>query len=289
MLHAAFRTVNAGRFSFIGAIIWKLFLAPSADPMPLPAPNTHNTIDKLNELWNSAHRHFDAGDLRLGQVERLARALLKSDPASGYSVLSGVAALSGNVKSTRDYADKAARLSSEPDLALNKSSMLANLGYFAESGHLFRRLLTVDRLPMRHIGEQAIANGSILAIDDALTKAGKMPTAVPEPLRNSIAVAASILRRNNVTDDDVGAWLDGAGDLMRENKFFYIDYPRLFATLEEDFGQVDLSYMLDVDSAHAADLNRRLAERCFDAGIAPPECFSFGFSSYLQLNGRLAA
>ena len=257
--------------------------------MPLTAPNSQKAADALNQLWNSVRRHLDASDFRLLQIARLGKALLRSDAAAGYSVLSAVATLSGDVDLMRDYADKAARLRRDPGTMINDSSMLGNLGFFSEAGRIFRQALSVDRLPQREIGEDAIANGSILAIDDALTMAGNMPTAVPPPLRKAIAVAAVILRRNNVSDDDVGSWLDKAGDLMRENKVFFIEHPRLFATLEEDFAQIDLSYALDIDSVCAAELNRELVERCFDARVAPPECFSFGFNSCLRLHDGLAA
>jgi hypothetical protein len=116
-----------------------------------------------------------------------------------------------------------------------------------------------------------------------------MPSAVPDPLRKATAVAASILRHNNISDEDVGSWLDKAGEIMREHRLFFIDQPLLFATMEEDFGQVDLSFIVDVDPEQAAKLNLDLVERCVRAEMIPPECFSFGFRSNPELNERIAA
>jgi hypothetical protein len=76
---------------------------------------------------------------------------------------------------------------------------------------------------------------------------------------------------------------------MREHCLIYVDLPSLFATREEDFDQVDLSFLLDVDSENAATLNLELVDRCIDAGISPPDCFSFSFKSRPQPDERFAA
>jgi hypothetical protein len=83
--------------------------------------------------------------------------------------------------------------------------------------------------------------------------------------------------------------MDKAGEIMREHRFFYFGDVLFFATMEEDFGQVDLSFILDVDPEQAAKFNLDLVERCVRAGIIPPECFSYGFRSSLDLNERVAA
>jgi hypothetical protein len=126
-------------------------------------------------------------------MTRLANDLLRSDAVSGYNLLSGIAALTGNVDATREYANRAIRLSSDPSVIGSLASMLGNLGFFAEAGRLFRQSITVERLPQRDVGMPGISNGSFLALDEALTKAGNMPTAIPDSVRKAIAVAASIL------------------------------------------------------------------------------------------------
>jgi hypothetical protein len=256
--------------------------------MPIPAPDTQQATDKLNELWRSAHRYFDEDDLRLRSLAKLGRELLRSDAASGWTILSGVAALTGDVKSAVENADKAIRLSSDVAHRQGKATALGNLGYFSKANRIFREILSIDMLTRPEVGE-AIAYGCILALDEAVTNAGKMPIAISDSLRKKFAVAASILRQNSVTDDDVGTWLDTAGEIMREQRLFFLDQPLLFATTEEDFSQVDLSFVLDVDPEQAAKLNLNLVEHCIRAGNIPPECFSFGFRSNPELNERIAA
>src|ERR1700674_2149140 len=257
--------------------------------MRLTAPNSKEATEKVNELWKSARRYYDESDLLLRQAARLGQQLLKSDPAAGWTILASVSALSGNVKSALANSDKASRLSNQPAVTLTRAGMLSNLGYFSEAGRVFRQVMSVNVLPWPKIGSKAIATGSILALDEALQKAGNMPTAVADSLQKSTATAAVILRRNNISDEDVGGWLDAAGETMREQRFFFIDDVLLFATTEEDFGQVDVSLVVDVDPAEAARLNLDLVERCVRSAIIPPECFSFGFRSALELNERIAA
>lgn len=257
--------------------------------MPLTAPNSEQTIGKLNELWISARRYYDQSDWRLRQVAKLGAQLLRSDTAAGWSVLAGVSALSGDEVSARENADKAVRISSQPGTIFTKASILGNLGYFSQAGQVFRQVLSVDVLPAPLIGERAIASGSVLALDEVIKKAGNMPTAVSDHLQKTVCVAAEILRRNDVSDEDVGVWLDKAGEIMRERRLFFMADALLFATTEEDFGQVDLSFVIDVNSEQAAELNQELVERCVRAEVVPPECFSFGFRSNPELNERIAA
>jgi hypothetical protein len=257
--------------------------------MPRTAPNTKEAQDKLNELWQSARRYYDDSDWRVKQVEKLAKQLLKSDPIAGWAILSGVSALTGDVKSTYERIDNALRLSTQPSVFLSKAGTLANLGYFSEGGRAFRQALSVDVLPWRLISEKATATGSILAFDEALKRAGNMPTAVPDDIRKTTVLAASILRQNNVSDEDVGGWMDRAGEILREHRLFYVGDVLFFATMEEEFGQVDLSFLVDVDSEQATKFNLDLVKRCARAGIIPPECFSFGFRSSPALNERIAA
>ncbi len=257
--------------------------------MPRPAPKSEEAVAKLNELWRSARRYYDEGDWRVRQVAKLGNQLLKSHAASGWHILAGVYALTGDVRSAIESADKALRLSADPAIIIGKATALSNLGYFSEAGRILREALSVDLLPFSKIGEKTIATGTILALDEALKGAGNMQTAVRDPLRKATAIAASILRENNVTDEDIGSWLDVAGQIMRESRFFFIDYPILFVTTEEDFPQVDLSFIVDVDPEQGAELNLALVERCVHAEVIPPECFSFGFRSNPELNERIAA
>ena len=257
--------------------------------MPKTAPNSAQAIDRLNALCAPTRRYLDPDDLRLRQVAKLGQDLLKSDAASGWIVLSGVAALSGDLDLAVEHADKAIRLSNSELAVHAKSSALANFGHFVEAGRLYRETLSVQILPTRSIGEKALSSGTILALDEVLKKADKMPTAVPPSLRESIALAATILRRNKITDENVGSWMEVAGSILRENRLFFFQAPELFATIEEDFEQVNLSLEIDVDSAHVADFNQALIERYFDKGIDVPECFSVSFRSIPEADERLAA
>ena len=257
--------------------------------MPVPAPNTKEVTDKLNELWIAARRYYDPNDLRLRQLVKLAKALLKSDAASGWSILGAVGALSGDSEIARDYAEKAIKLSGRTEHILSRASTIGNLGYFSEANRILRSVLTPSLLTMNVVGWHAIAHGSILALDDAIRAAGNMPIAIEDSLRQTVCTAASILRANQVTDEDIGGWLDKLGEILRENRLFYAGTAILFATTEEDFDQVDLSYAIDLDSVEVARLTLQLVERCIESGLRSPECFSFGFRSAGHLDERLAA
>jgi hypothetical protein len=256
--------------------------------MPVPAPNSEEALERVNALARSTFRYLDGGDIRLRALARLGRELMKSDAGTGWSVLASIAAFTGNVQEAIENADRALRLTSGPSAVMNKSSLLSSLGYISEAGKVLKPVLSAQLLPMRIAGELAIGSGLVRGLDDALSEAGNMPTAVPKALGRVAHVAASILRRNSVSDDDVGLWLDKAGDMLRERRLVYVNFPILFATEEEGFGQVDLSFEIDVDSHAANDLNAELVRRLFSAGISPPDCFSFGFKSR-HLDGRLAA
>src|SRR5438309_4488181 len=122
--------------------------------MPRTAPKSQETVEKLNELWASARRYLSEGDWRLKQVAKLGNQLLKSDAAAGYHILAGVHALTGDIKSALESADKALRLSTDPAIVFGKAGTLGNLGYFSEAGRIVRGALSVDVLPVPNVGEK---------------------------------------------------------------------------------------------------------------------------------------
>jgi hypothetical protein len=258
-------------------------------PMPIPAPNTGEAIASLNDLWATAGHYFDKDDLRVRSIARLARNLHKADAAGAWNVLAGISALTGDATGVIENADRALCLSKEIAFIQAKAGGLSNLGYFSQAAEILRPWLCADVLPMREVGTLAIGTGLIRALAEALETAGNMPTAIPTLLVETVQRAAAIFERHSIVDEDVGKWLDEIGSMLRERRIFFLGQPVLFATEEEEFAQVHLSFIVDVDAEEAARLNVELLERCFTRGVSPPDSFSFGFRSRLTFDARIAA
>lgn len=147
-----------------------------------------------------------------------------------------------------------------------------NLGHFSEGSSVFRSALTASALPIRGIARLAISSGLIGTLDAAPRDAGNMPIAIPANDAALIHRAATILQRRSITDEDVAKWIDHLGAVLRRHRLFFLGSPLLFATNEEDFDQVDLSFAVDVNAAQAAVLNMELpnavsSKRCFHPSV----------------------
>jgi len=257
--------------------------------MAIPAPNTEEAIARLNELWATAGHYFDKDDLRVRSITKLAKELMRSNAAGGWNVLAGVAALTGDAAGIVENADRGLRLSSDIALVQTKAGGLSNLGYFSQAAQILRPALCAQVLPIKQVGVLAIGTGLICTLAAALESAGNMPTALPAPLLPIVRRAAAILNRESIADDDVGSWLDELGSMLRERRLFFLGQPMLFATEEDDFAQVHLSFIVDVNAEEAGRLDMELLERCFARGVSPPDSFSFGFRSRLAFDERIAA
>lgn len=257
--------------------------------MPIPAPNSVEAIDRLNALTTSATRYLDKNDWRLRTIAKLGRDLLRSRAVDGYNVLAGVAALTGDREGVVESADRALCISNDIAPVQAKGAGLANLGYFSEASSTLVRALGAQVLPIRGVAALAVSCGLIRALNASLEDAGNMPTAVPATIAAKVRSASAILERQSITDEDLGKWLDQLGEMLREKQLFFMHEPILFATREEDFEQVDISFVVDVSSEEAADMNLQLVERCFARNISPPDSFSFGFRSRRRRDERIAA
>ena len=257
--------------------------------MPIPAPNSDATIERLNSLLQSTPHYLSRDDLRVRVIEKLGRDLLRSNAVDGYIVLTGLGSLVGDLEAVLENADKASRLSGSVVVHQARSAALGNLGYFSEAATALKPALCAQVLPLPRVGRSAIASGLISTMDACLGDAGNMPTAIPSDMAALVHNAAAILKRYSITDEDVAHWLDQAGAILRDQRLFYLGDPILFATAEERFYQVDMSFSIDVDADAAAALNLELAERCFEQHVSTPDCFSFGFRSRRRFNERIAA
>ncbi len=257
--------------------------------MPVPLPNSQEAVDLLNDLWMVGGHYFAEDDFQVRRLKRMADALFKSDPAAAWATLAGAAGLTGDAEAVRAAGDKAIRLRYVPAITDAKATPLSNLGYFSEAQALTKHWLSVDTIVWPHAAEKAIACASIVYLADTIRQAGSMPTGIPNSVLATIELAAGILDEHGISDAMLAGWLDVAGEMMRNRRMFFLGFPQLFATRDDGFAQVDISFELDLDAEAVTLLTVELVDTCIQRQIAPPNCFSFGFRSRRLAHEHLAA
>jgi len=257
--------------------------------MAIAVPNQKEVIGLLNSLWRDGGVYLSQDDFQVKRLIKLANRLLKTEAAVGWVALAGAAALTGDVDLVRVNGDRAIGLSSHPAVLDGKATPLSNLGYFSEAQALTEKFMSVETLVWPEAAEKAIACASVIRLAELIRAAGSMQTGIAEAMRTNVLLAAEILVECDVTDRDVAGWLDIAGEIMQAKRMFFSAFPLLFASRDEEYAQVDISFILEVGPEEAARLNRSIVEVCVERAVATPDCFSFGFRSRRVLNECIAA
>lgn len=246
--------------------------------MAQPATIAFDLRERTKALLTGATRFLDR-DFVWRRLFTDAEKLYKADAVNGSLEKAFLYHIVGDVKETRYWVDNARRLSrTKHEVLVSEMAMLGNLGFFSESALLYSQSVKLEsnRLTEWYCFGCLTANFSdMIANKLAAEKANLDLGAEKETAMASQCDA--VLKRLQITEQQVQAMLDVAGEVLRERKLFWLEQLPVIHTWNNADGAgllYELKVGLSPDEAFALTeaVVDRLIERELDA---PGLSFSF--------------
>lgn len=188
-----------------------------------PRTKGSNVLDRINAVLRETTHYLPREDWNVRQLLHLAEDLVQADPPTGHSAIAAVYQLTGDIDAVRHHSANAIKLApGEPILSRNYATHLANLGFFSEAQEEFVRIANPERGMMSATWPIGYRSGAFCTMARYLAKARTMELELNGIDVQTAEQAAELLARVDVTDASVAAVLDQVGQVMRDNKLFFV-------------------------------------------------------------------
>lgn len=256
-----------------------------------PLTVANDLIAEINRVLTCAHRYLSPDDLAFRRYLAEANKLLKAKPAEGHNLLGLLHGLTGDYKSAAYHADIAISLSpGDPVFVINKASMLANLGFFSESQKYFKLAAAPEQGIFSGKWQLGVCAGAFHALSEFIVKAQRMQLPLEDINVSLIKQVAQFMDDISLDDARLAAAFDIAGDLLRQQKLFFLGpCPEVFVW-DKDAIEKHLTfiYAVGLPAQDAIALDEALGQRLLDAQSGLPFEIMIHFESGLPLNERFA-
>ena len=150
--------------------------------------------------------------------------LIKVDAVAGYSELSYLAQLCGNIDDAVSYARNAVKLTTQrKELGLiTEMCVLGNLGYFARLAQLANERIKPETGWFGQYYTLLLASGQVRPLVDRYQDLPRMGIAQPANFPQAIVASRAVLDEAGISDVQIGHALDAAGQIMRDHKVIHL-------------------------------------------------------------------
>lgn len=254
--------------------------------MPVAVTKGKEVFNEVNQILGEMRSFLPETDIRVRRLLSEADKVIRTNAAEGYSAKAAVYQLTGNLDQVVKHVENSIRLSGQPILVANKCAFLMNLGSFSAAQEAYK--LAVD--PRKGLfGEKfhfGFACGAFQTMARFLEDAQRMQVDL-EHLDTATAVQASdFLNKHKLTEEEIAVFLDVAGEILREQRILFVDYPQVFVS-DTDVGPVlSIVFLLPVDSYRAEKLDTELQSRFVERFPEFPRFLTISFRSGLPSNER---
>lgn len=201
--------------------------------MPVAKKQIDIVIDRINEiLWNQSSyldpESFVAKRL-LADTEKCKSAKDNDGVVSAYLARAAVHQICGNETEARADIRNALALQNQPIVSREVAAILGNFGFFSEAQKEYRRISDPTLGLFTKSWPVALSCGAFQTLSSSILSARKMNIEGLERLDTQlIERAATILAKENISDEYVAAILDIAGEILRKNRLFPMgELPRI--------------------------------------------------------------
>ncbi len=178
--------------------------------------------------------------------------------------------------------ENAVRLGPGNPVALaNKCSILINSGFFSEAAKLYREIGSPRKGGYPLAIRLGLGTGGFLAMAGFIEEARKLKLDLAAVEAPAVENAAQLMSRYGLSDESLAAYLDIAGEIMREERVVFCDMPDVFAWDSSDDPVLSITYKIPVDAYRAEELDGELAGRLVERFSQIPWFFSVSFASGL--------
>lgn len=260
--------------------------------MPLTASKVSELVDEINSVLQSETHYASQDSFWFRRMLSEVNKLKAANEIEGYNVLAQLYGLAGEVDNARRFIDTAIRLGGGPLLRINKAVILSNAGHFVEAVGPFN-----EGVDPRAAGfftsrwKLGLCLGRIHTLQDFASQAKAMELEHIERVdMGLISRIARLMDEISLTDEQLTALLETAGELLREKRLFFTGEGPEFAVWDDDPLEQHVSIMfgLRVDVSEAIELDEELGHRLFEQhGELPPEIM-IHFESSMTSNEHIA-
>lgn len=234
------------------------------------------------KLFSSSHYCEESDPVVLNLFDDIQK-LMKASAKQGHVLKGLVFQLCGDVEKARYHVENAGKIGQERSYVQSVlGSINVNFGYFSLAQKNIYQSADPIYGQLTNNFDIALSCGAFSCLNGFIDKANKMNLDLAVLPVDLVRRAGAILDSAGVTDAQIGAMLDAAGEVLREEKLFFVGNMPDFEVSEGlygDAGCVFLRYALPVTPEEAARLFDRLAEKIV-ARIDPvPDAFYVSFRS----------
>jgi len=253
-----------------------------------PVTKGNEISAEINRILSSARTYDSVDEITFRRLEVQAKKVVSANPVEGHNVLASLYGLRGDIAKAREHFSILANLSQEPILATNKTAILLNAGFFGEVQKLFAIAANPQMGFFTGIWDHGIACGAFRTLHAFLSTARKMELDLKGINVDLVERAVRFLDANAISDESLAAMLDVAGEMLRENRLFFIGRaPTVFVgdhdSLESFF---EITFQVGLSGKAAAALDRELGHRLLTRLPDMPFEVMLHFESGLPTNER---
>ena len=201
--------------------------------MQIAKPNTAEILKKLNKLRQEGVILTNSDEItRLEKSIETIKAGKNGQPASMESIadywltLASLRCVTGDFKAVLDIGEKWIKLTNSPELIYYHVVSLVVVGYFSKARELFDRINDYDLLYLSSNLNVALTMSSC----QSYSQTGDVMDSLTERFPNdakAINEANIILEEQHITEKQVLAMMDLAGEMMRSKNVFLVQDPEL--------------------------------------------------------------
>lgn len=244
--------------------------------MSQPKAISSTISNKICELQEGATRFLMADRIDMVKLIKDARNLIRTDAGNAHIALGMIYQLTGDIENAVKHLKNAKKLgASNAMTALTVA--YSNLGFFSKAQEVFKDSQNPKTgegffLMYATVG---LASGAFATLNNFINQSIDMNLDMSSISvdKSMVERSAKVLNDADISDAQVAAIMDIAGEVMRENRlFFHGKAPEI--SIGDSHGTnpcVYIGYLLPVTPAEAADLYMEFTARLFSRMDSVPE------------------
>lgn len=249
--------------------------------MPAAAPLTkfNHIIDAINMRLNAGNSITASEEFWLNGIKRDAEKLLKADASQGHIALAALMQLQWDEEKANYHIRCAKTASQSLTVKTQEVAIRSNFGRFSEVHHLLDETLDPRNGFFLENYHAALSSGAFQKLATNQRKAAEMNMDLSHFPTRTVEKIDRVLSEAGVPDEVAAHALDVGGQLLRENKLFWVG-ESVDIEIDDAPGHqptVFLTFRIKESPKKAASMTFDLYERLLKAHPDHPSCLNIGF------------
>ena len=252
-----------------------------------PVTKSNELIEEINEFLESARAYRTEDEFWFRQKKREAEKLLKVSPIEGHNVLGNLYGTAGDLGGVVRHFDMATKIENLPILWGNRAGIISNLGYFSDAQDAYAIAAAPEQGYFSNHLSLGLLVGAFHKIVELSAIALRMNSTFDREKFDIARRAAMLMDEFSVTDRDLGTILDVAGEILREERMFFMGNMPNILVWDQDATEkyLAISFRLPVSGHRASVLDAELGRRLYMHPEMPFQVM-LNYESGLPLNER---